>query len=75
MGLFDFLKRDNKTENSTKDNGELNSHIKSMLEACFEYVEFNDKEVDAIYVLCSAETSYYFTFFFSINGNIVKSIK
>lgn len=42
-----------------------------MVEISFEYVEWNEQEVDSIHILCSTEESIFFTFFYSINGNVV----
>ena len=51
---------------------QLNRHIKSMIEISFEFVDWNENEIERIYVLCSTEGSNFFTFFYSIRGVIVK---
>lgn len=53
----------------------FNDHIKSMVEVSFEYVGWNEKEIDHIYIFGSTEESSFFTFFYSIKGNIVERHK
>lgn len=51
------------------------ANIKSMIEISFEYAGWNKDEIDAIYIFCSTEESFFFTFFFSVKGLIVERHK
>ena len=48
------------------------SHLKSMLEIAFEFVNFDTSQVEMIYVFCSTEEGYMFDFFYSIDGKIMQ---
>jgi len=50
----------------------VNEKFKSMLEAAFEYSDFNEEEIKLIYVFCSLEEGFYYDFFYRIGGEIVK---
>lgn len=52
----------------------LNKIIKSMVEISYEFAD-RSKEIDFIYIFCSIEESVFFTFFYKINGVLVKRHK
>ncbi len=51
----------------------IDDHIKSMLEACYEYSNWNDDEIDDIYIFCSTEEGLFPTWFYRIDSKIVKA--
>tara|TARA_R110002020_G_scaffold323714_2_gene539540 strand:- start:3429 stop:3902 length:474 start_codon:yes stop_codon:yes gene_type:complete len=55
---------------------EFEKLTKQLVEVCFEYVKYDSKNVDEIYIYCSTECStIWFDAFFRLNGSIVKRHK
>ncbi len=79
MGLFDFLKKDNKKDENANNTPSIEQGgfeiafteiQKDMISICLEYVE--DK-ADKVYIYGSCEDcEYYSDFFYDINGKIYK---
>src|SRR5690606_35966973 len=55
---------------------EFEKLTKQLVEVCFEYVNYDSKNVDEIFIYCSTECSaIWFDTFFRINGSIVERHK
>lgn len=51
----------------------IDNQVKSMLEACYEFTNWNDEEIDEIYIFCSLEEGLFPKWFYRINSLIVKA--
>ena len=70
-----FKKKKKKKELSLKPmiDSLIDNHVKSMLEACYEFADWNDEEIDEIYIFCSLEEGLFPKWFYRINSLIVKA--
>lgn len=51
----------------------IDNQVKSMLEACYEFTNWNDEEIDVIYIYCSLEEGLFPKWFYRVNSLIVKA--
>lgn len=51
----------------------IDTQVKSMLQTCYEFSEWNDEEIEEIYIFCSLEEGIFPKWFYRINSEIVKT--